>query len=328
MNINPSLKIEAHFYNNIEKWNKLAGQTSNIDHFCSSFAWIEPSFRVFNKGTHLFISEIEKNALILCQGINHKIGRYYIPLESSWELASPFLGKNVEQKICALLAPFFHMKWDVIYLSGLPFGSSFLLRIKKCVSKIKNISIRNGKLTHRFIASLEDGIEGFYARRSRKFRRNMRKNKEKTSDIRFQIYKINSSFEMLSYFNRAVDIEKRSWKGLKIDGIISPRMNLFSKRVLLHAANQMSACGIIAFDGTKEVGFLYGALFKNIFRGLQMSYDNNYRDLGLGNMLQHKMIEYLANNQIKAYDLGSEIPYKTRWAEIKLTTQSILIRRR
>jgi len=321
------LKAKANFYNNTEKWNEFANQTSNIDSFCSSYVWIEPSFRVFYKRTNLFISETEKSALILCQGNDEKRGRYYEPLENSWKLTSPFIGENIEQDLCSLLEPLMHTEWNTISLSGL--YPSLVSKIKKCFLEIENIQIEDDKIGYRYLASLEGGTEGFYSRRSRKFRRNMRKNKEKTqkANIQFKIFKLTSPNEVLSYFERAIDIEKRSWKAAKDTGMNSPFMYRFSKRVLLNAVNYMGACGILAFDGKKEVGFIYGAIFQNIFRGLQMSYDNDYRALGLGNMLQHNMLDYLANNNVEGYDLGSEVAYKSRWVEKKLAVPSIIIRR-
>ncbi len=40
--------------------------------------------------------------------------------------------------------------------------------------------------------------------------------------------------------------------------------------------------------------------------------------MGLGNLVQYNMIQWLCDEGVKKYDLGMDMPYKRRWAENRL----------
>jgi CelD/BcsL family acetyltransferase involved in cellulose biosynthesis len=85
---------------------------------------------------------------------------------------------------------------------------------------------------------------------------------------------------------------------------------------------------LFARRGGADVGYLSGGLAGATFRGLQFSFDDALRPLGLGNVLQLEMIARLARERVTAYDLGAESEYKTRWAEQRVPTIGVLARRR
>jgi hypothetical protein len=59
-----------------------------------------------------------------------------------------------------------------------------------------------------------------------------------------------------------------------------------------------------------------------------MSFDDNYRHLGLGNACQFHQIQSLANGDtdITHYDLGTGLAYKERWAEVTQSLEVLLVR--
>ena len=71
---------------------------------------------------------------------------------------------------------------------------------------------------------------------------------------------------------------------------------------------------------------LHGGLVGDHFRGLQVSFDEEARSLGLGNALQLEMIRWLCEVGAASYDLGGYSAYKDRWAEAGLTTLRIVLR--
>jgi CelD/BcsL family acetyltransferase involved in cellulose biosynthesis len=82
----------------------------------------------------------------------------------------------------------------------------------------------------------------------------------------------------------------------------------------------------LARFGDEDVAMGFGATFGDTFRGLQMSYDDRFRDLALGNLVQHRLISGLAEEGIRLYDLGTDIGYKRRWSEPGLETVALVVR--
>ncbi len=60
------------------------------------------------------------------------------------------------------------------------------------------------------------------------------------------------------------------------------------------------------------------------YRGLQFSFDDRLRPLGLGNVAQLAQIEALSREGVALYDLGSDVDYKRRWGEGCLTTVTLV----
>ena len=78
-------------------------------------------------------------------------------------------------------------------------------------------------------------------------------------------------------------------------------------------------------DG-EDVAMGFGGILGDTFRGLQMSYDDRFRQLSLGNLIQWSLIEHLVTEGLRLYDLGTDIGYKRRWAEPGMETVALVVR--
>ena len=63
------------------------------------------------------------------------------------------------------------------------------------------------------------------------------------------------------------------------------------------------------------MAYIVGGLRGATYRGLQFSYDAEYSEYGLGNLLQHEQMTHCASTGIVHYDLGMWMDYKQRWAD-------------
>jgi hypothetical protein len=69
-------------------------------------------------------------------------------------------------------------------------------------------------------------------------------------------------------------------------------------------------------QGNQDVAYVLGAVFGDTYRGLQFSFDDRFRSLGLGNLAQlHQVIALEAEPSVTRYDLGTGGEYKAAWAE-------------
>jgi CelD/BcsL family acetyltransferase involved in cellulose biosynthesis len=85
---------------------------------------------------------------------------------------------------------------------------------------------------------------------------------------------------------------------------------------------------LFARQGERDVGYILGGVLAGCYRGLQFSYDVELEPLGVGNAMQLEQLTALCAEGVTLYDLGSEVPYKSRWGEEHLVTQMVIVTRR
>ena len=68
-----------------------------------------------------------------------------------------------------------------------------------------------------------------------------------------------------------------------------------------------------------------GGVFEKIYRGFQMSYDEEYRSFALGNRLQLENISRMIAEGVVHYDLGMHSDYKERWADHREKYRGIFV---
>ena len=183
--------------------------------------------------------------------------------------------------------------------------------------------VHTGPTTERCVASLDGGIDGWLARRSRPFRRNLRQADRRgtEADVEFETIDAHDPGEILL---RLHTIEQQSWKGLIGSGIETEDMALLYS-TLVHdlCAGDALRCTIATVAGN-DAGFILGGVLGDTYRGLQVSYTNTVGALSIGRLLQWHEVQRLCESGIETYDLGMDIPYKREWAEQIVSTRTLL----
>lgn len=304
--------------------------TADIDQFCSSSAWIFPAHRAFLPEHPLWIQESEYGFAALARGEDPNLGVYLHPLEASWALASPLVGRNAVQLTRQFVETcrYHDTSWNLLFLSGI---SPQSVQFRELVRGFRrDFSMGLGTSSVRRVTSLEQGVDGFLARRSPKFRANLRRVRRRAEstgigyDYRSQW---TSAQQALAWFERALIIEARSWKGKTDTGIIDGPMKVFYQAMLPMLAERQSLRFLFVTLEGRDIAYCFGANFNGQFRGLQMSYDDAFAEHSPGSLAQLEMIVRLCEENILSYDLGSDMAYKQNWAEEGLETVALVIRR-
>ncbi len=302
-------------------------ETDGIDHFCSSLDWILPAHAAFIADQRMHLLKGEHGYVMLASGFSPQVGRYLQPLEAVWRLASPFVGSDIE----GLVAEFNdHLRnsnfvdWNLLCLSGIPVESRLSEVIVETFRSQYRIGL--GDDMRRFIADISGGSAVWLANRSAKFRANIRRVLKRASEASLEVeYLRPTEKDVDELYQRILSIEAKSWKGMSDTGILDGAMKKFYEKMLPRLARRDGARVIIVKKDTKDIAFVFGGILGNTYRGLQMSYDNDFRKFSLGNLVQFKMIDWLSREGIENYDLGSELEYKTRWSDKSLTTTTFWI---
>lgn len=314
----------------VEKLDTAVRATPDVDRFCSSSFWILPAWRAFLSDHRLWAHESEHGFVTLGVGNDRSLGTYVHPLEASWALACPLVGSDPG----ALTRQFVDqcrnssIQWDILFLSGISPDS---VQFHELIRGFRgHYSLGLGPTSKRRVASLQGGMEGFLSRRSSSFRSNLRRARRKGEDAGIQVDFIDRATPEQAageLFDRALAVEHNSWKADADTGIIDGPMKQFYREMLPRLARRDALRFLFLTLDDLDVAYCFGGVFDSDFRGLQMSYHDDYGDYSPGNLAQLHMIERLCEEGIERYDLGSDMEYKKRWGEQGIETLAVIVRR-
>ena len=299
--------------------------TPAIDRFCSTSAWILAASAALMPPRVPFSFRGASGYFAAMRGV-HPAGFPYVePVELAWGLASPLVGRDPDAlaaEVAGVLAD--RRDWQIAILSGLAADGPQRRSLERAIPA--RWERRRGTPTVRHIASLEGGVDGFLARRSRELRKTIRKGLRAAAaaGITFEEVRAGAA-EAEALYARIQGVEERSWKSREGVGISGGPMRAFYQHMLPRLCAQGQQRTLFARLGGGDVGYILGAVFEGEYRGLQFSYDDDHARLGLGGLLQFHQVTALCGEGVARYDLGTEMDYKRRWAEEVMETEMLVL---
>lgn len=289
--------------------------TPEIDRFCSSSDWIVPAATTLMPTRESFLFRGPSGWITMMRGTHAQGWRYIEPLEASWGLACPLAGGDVGAIADAFVSIVRRAEddWEVMLLSGLPLGSRLHRAVLRRISQHYEV-MRQGT-TMRHMADLAGGLDGFLGRRSRNFRRSLMRADRRAQAAGIDFVAVHEATDSDALFDRIVAVENRSWKGRSGVGINVGSFGDFYRVMCRRLVARGALRTWFARHEGGDVGYVFGGVVERGYRGLQMSFDDAYRDYALGNLCQLRQIEELCDEGFESYDLGTGLEYKRRWAE-------------
>lgn len=307
-------------------------RTPEIDHFCSSSAWVAPAARALMPSRRPVIATDSASAprsIFAAMANQHPDGFEYIePLELAWGLASPLLGADPTATVdLALQRLGAEKQWRMALLAGIVLDGAHSKAIQRSLPR--GWVLRFGQPTLRHRANIADGIDGFLARRSPQFRKTLLKNVRRAERAGITFCTVTATpANAAALFDRILACEQHSWKGRDEVGMSVDAMRNFYAAMLPMLAATGTARLMFAVSADRDIAYVLGARMGTEYRGLQFSYHDDYAALSLGSLCQYHQIVALVGEGVTLYDLGSEMEYKQRWAEDNfVTTIHTIIRR-
>jgi len=286
-------------------------RTEGISPFCSAPIWQIAAYDTLGgrpSGREPLIAERDGAWLLVAERDQPGV---YFPFESAWLFGSALVG---EAGSCVDLLR------DVAAWTRGPaaFCLGGLAKEGALHREVRRLRSRPGSY-HEFpatdcmILDLDDGLEAWLARRSRKFRRTLREAEASAGDLGLvDVSRENPGL----LFNRILSLQERTYKWREGTDIFQlPEYAGFYRVLLekLHGAGTLRL--LFATSGGRDVAYIFGGLFARGYRGLQMSFDEDFRKQGVGNWLQMENLRLRAGEGVIRYDLGMPAPYKDRWAD-------------
>ena len=318
--------------------------TPAIDPWCSGPDWQLPVARGFApKARRLLLVSPAGDGFVL-------LGRYRAAdgtpmlggIEPLWGFGSPIVGADVGAVAAAAAMVLAGRRdWRVLFLPGIPpvgegpagvparpgasggQARSETVAVALALSSLGRVGFGEG-ITRR-IADLTGGYEAWLSRRSPRFRRNLRQAAARAAETGLTICDASTDPDL---FQRLLAIERRSWKGHRHSGITSPEMTTTYRLMVERLSTRDRLQAHIARVGERDVGYILGGIRGRRYRGLQLSYDDEARQLSIGNLLQDHQLRHLDRHGLAdVYDLGMDIDYKRRWSDRTETTVTMLVHR-
>ena len=175
----------------------------------------------------------------------------------------------------------------------------------------------------RRLATLDGDWEGYLQRRSAHFRRNLRQAERRAAaaGVEFEVVIAGGA----AVIDRAVAVERNSWKGQQGSGLSEARFASFYTRIAERVTPATRFRAIFARLADVDVAYILGAVRGDRYRGFQLSYHDDLAAMSLGHLLQARQLQLLAQEGIGVYDLGMDMPYKLAWSDDALTTYTLVV---
>ncbi len=302
-------------------------RTPGIDRFCSSSAWVLAAHAALMGEREPWILRGDRGWAATARVQRHAGAWFLEPLELAWGLACPLVGEPREVAPAFVAAIADRPGWDGLLVGGIPVGGDHERAMLAALPR--GWRWGRGPTTERFVASLEGGVDGFLSRRSRNFRKALRADQRAAAahGIRYEEVTATTATAATAALDRVLAIERRSWKGQSGVGVAEGPMRDFYAAMVPRLAERGRLRLVFARHADHDVAFVLGGVFAGEYRGLQFSFDDSYRRFSPGNLLQREQIERLAAEGVLAYDLGTAMDYKERWAESVFATAVLVVLR-
>jgi hypothetical protein len=299
-------------------WNQAAMLTPQVDPFCCRTEWQLSYHEAMAPHRKLLVREVPGSVVALADQQPWDSGRMFGPVESSWSYGCPLLGPDSIELFDDLLGQF-EARADGLsprfWISGLvPNGKLIRELIEKLGSRYKFWQGPSETLCN---ASLEGGVDGYLARRSATHRRGLSTQARRVAKrgLTFERHVPKDSAEATQIYSRMLAVETDSWKGIEQCGMTVEPARAYYDCMLRRLAASGTGRVMFARHGERDIGYIFGGLAGNVYRGQQFSYVQDWKSFSVGNLLQVELIKWLCEENILRYDMGPVMDYKKHWTE-------------
>lgn len=301
----------ADFERDIDAYDAVVRESHGIDRFCSSSDWVLAARDAWAPGAPTFLARGAHGYAAFVRRTEPNGAQLLTGFDTEWGFASPLVGHDgVAREFAAAVEG---EPWHAILLPGLLPGARLMRAV---VAAFRHHQVRLGPTLTRWVASLDDGLDGYLSRRDAKLRSNLRRAAKRARAEGI-------TFETTGSLERALAVERRSWKGVACTGLLVPEMHAFYRALLARLGGR--ARMVFARKDGEDVGYILGGVRDGTYRGFQFSYDEGFAHVSLGSLLQVEQIAVLAAEGIGTYDMGIDLPYKRRWADGAVDTVTLAV---
>jgi hypothetical protein len=310
-------------------------QTRQQDPFCCSTSWQMAFDDCSSPARRLLIRHSDDSLLAFAERMLSPESIYLEPLENYWFFGNNILGPqgvNLLRDTLIDIERHYAPAFPRIVISAIPPQGAVYKELQKNLSG--EFAFFRRSLNIQCAASLAGGVDGFLSRRSANHRRKLKKQGRRAAEkgVTFERCSPALGSEIDAIYARMISVELSSWKGLGHCGMAQPWPKKFYYTMLRHMAASQSARIMFARHDDKDIGFIFGGMAGDIYRGQQFSFDDDWSDASIGNLLQLEQIKSLCEEGARRYDmgplLGRHMDYKRHWTEKRFHIESWVLEKK
>jgi len=309
-------------------WTHAAISTQQADPFCSSPTWQLAFHEAFSPKRRLLVEHASGSILCFAEKAFSPSQMYLTPIEPHWFFGCPLLGRHsVDMLVRAMefISTEYSPYFPKILISGIRPKSLLAGRLLQTFNKKFALSLHYEGL--QCAASLRGGIDGYVSRRSANFRSKLKKARKRAAvgGVYFERVLPLSPEDASAIYSRMLAVEAASWKGIHACGMAESPAKEFYAAMMRRLSQRAHARVIMARYEGKDIGFIFGGLAGKIYRGQQFSYDEEWQEFSIGNLMQLEQIQWLCEEKAVRYDMGPLVGqgmgYKAHWTETLIPFQ-------
>ena len=303
------------FMDSRDEFDAAVALTPEVSRFCSTSAWGLAAHDCLEigegEGEPIFVEEEGHWLAFAPRGT-----QYFQPLEAAWMFGCPLIGPDPPGSVSLLERVAREMIGSprAYIVGGIEWDGDLQTLLRNLGKRALQYREFEGMGT--MSIDLEKGVDGWLARRSRKFRKNLRAAEKKIGEAGISIEMAGCGESADALFERILSIQKNTKKWAEGTDIFLANDCVRFYRQLLGDLRETGRLRLqFARRDNRDVAHIFGGIFQDTYRGLQMSYVEEFAGLGVGNFLQWDNLNRMEGEGIRTYDLGMPSGYKYRWAD-------------
>lgn len=318
--------------NQYTDWTKAIAERKQADPFCCTPEWQMAFHDAFSPKRRLLIETAADSAIAFAEVITSPEEIFLTPIEAHWFFGSPLLGKNAIELLAKNLPEiekFYKPIFPKILISGIRPDGDFPHRLIRALGNHFDFYLQSSGVQGS--AALDGGVDGFLSRRSGNHRKKLKKQSRRARaiDVHFERVSPLSPEEAKKTYSRMLAVELTSWKGIGKCGMAEPPAIEFYDSMLQRLTASHRGRVIFARHEDKDIGFIFGGMSGDTYRGQQFSYNDQWKQYSIGNLMQMEQIAWLCEEGASRYDmgpiLGPRMNYKRHWTEKEIPIETWIL---
>lgn len=310
-----------------DEWNNLLSLSENNSLFLRH-EWLSTWWMSYGSQKELQILLVKHNNRLIAAAplMIAKDNKWGIPLrriafmgDSEWTVNDFIILEQKRKVIEMVIESLLRNEWDVVDLRNMPAESDHI-SITSEVLRARSFSFSHAEAAHSPVLMVSGSWDDFYNSRSTKFKKTIR-NKinriNKSGIITIQRYSLHA--EVSQILPAIFELGLKGWKHRQIKNAISSTEE--NKSFYARLAELMSKAGwldiwVLRLNET-SVAFEYHVRYGNKIHALIADFDEDYRDLSPGSVLDFHIMQHIFKNADGCeYDMGcGEAFYKMNWTD-------------
>ncbi len=315
-------------------WDGLALSGAQGDPFCCGSAWQLAYHETMGPpGRRVCMRADGDSLLILAETFTASGSPVLTPLESGWIYGTQMLGPASVRMLAEML-PDIRREYgtvpDIVIGGVSPSGGLAHALFRHFADEFDFFRIGSALPC---AASLSGGVDGFLSRRSANFRSKLKKAVRRARERGITVVDPSpaTDAEADAVYGRILSVEARSWKGLSSNGMNEEPYKSFYGAMIRRLVRTGNARVLFACADGRDIGYIFGGMLGPHYRGQQFSFDAEWKEHSVGNLLQIGQITRLCESgRCILYHMGSKsgdkMLYKNHWTELTFPIETWLMR--